>query len=298
MRAAGWFSSGPSSTRSSNRHDYPEPVARLLAEAMALTVLLGTSLKFEGQFIIADPVGRTGRHAGGRFRDAALVARLCELRSRPRRRSDRGGQGHAADLLGKGVLALTVDQGRHMQRYQGIVELNGISLERPPAPISASPSNCPTEVRLSVARQIVPGDGARETLACRRADRPVPARGARAHAPAGPARRRWRRTGKSGTTPLTRRFLARGARTDRRRSRATSCSDPTVGADKAPVPPVPTNAGSASSRVRKCATTARASARPNQADPRRVSDVGDRREHREDGRIRVSCDILLDGYVF
>ena len=29
-----------------SRHDYPEPVARLLAEACVLTVLLGTSLKF------------------------------------------------------------------------------------------------------------------------------------------------------------------------------------------------------------------------------------------------------------
>src|SRR5690554_887534 len=34
------------------RHDYPEPVARLLAEAMVLTVLLGTALKFEGKFIL------------------------------------------------------------------------------------------------------------------------------------------------------------------------------------------------------------------------------------------------------
>ncbi|MBN9274155.1 MAG: Hsp33 family molecular chaperone HslO, partial [Mesorhizobium sp.] len=34
------------------RHDYPEPVARLLAEAIVLTALLGTSLKFEGKFIL------------------------------------------------------------------------------------------------------------------------------------------------------------------------------------------------------------------------------------------------------
>jgi hypothetical protein len=34
------------------RHAYPEPVARLLAEAIALTVLLGTSLKFEGKLIV------------------------------------------------------------------------------------------------------------------------------------------------------------------------------------------------------------------------------------------------------
>jgi len=33
------------------RHNYPEEVARLLAEATVLTVLLGTSLKFEGKFI-------------------------------------------------------------------------------------------------------------------------------------------------------------------------------------------------------------------------------------------------------
>ena len=34
------------------RHDYPAPVARLVAEAITLTVLLGTSLKFEGKLIV------------------------------------------------------------------------------------------------------------------------------------------------------------------------------------------------------------------------------------------------------
>ena len=34
------------------RHDYPAPVARLLAETIVLTVLLGTSLKFEGKLIV------------------------------------------------------------------------------------------------------------------------------------------------------------------------------------------------------------------------------------------------------
>ena len=33
-----------------DRHDYPEPVSRVLGEAAALTVLLGTALKFEGRF--------------------------------------------------------------------------------------------------------------------------------------------------------------------------------------------------------------------------------------------------------
>ena len=34
------------------RHDYPPPVSRLLAEAIVLAVLLGSSLKFDGKFIL------------------------------------------------------------------------------------------------------------------------------------------------------------------------------------------------------------------------------------------------------
>src|SRR5437764_14307550 len=33
-------------------HDYPAPVAKLLGEAVVLTVLLGSSLKFDGRFIL------------------------------------------------------------------------------------------------------------------------------------------------------------------------------------------------------------------------------------------------------
>ncbi len=32
------------------RHGYPEPVARVLGEAVALAALLGTALKFDGRF--------------------------------------------------------------------------------------------------------------------------------------------------------------------------------------------------------------------------------------------------------
>src|ERR1700752_690197 len=33
-------------------HDYPAPVAKLLGEAIVLTVMLGSALKFEGRFIL------------------------------------------------------------------------------------------------------------------------------------------------------------------------------------------------------------------------------------------------------
>src|SRR6186713_3331954 len=34
------------------RHDYPPPVGKLLGEAIVLTTLLGSSLKFDGRFIL------------------------------------------------------------------------------------------------------------------------------------------------------------------------------------------------------------------------------------------------------
>jgi molecular chaperone Hsp33 len=34
------------------KHDYPPPVAKLLGEAIVLTTLLGSSLKFNGRFIL------------------------------------------------------------------------------------------------------------------------------------------------------------------------------------------------------------------------------------------------------
>src|ERR1700735_2114557 len=44
--------SGPAPARILAAPDYPLPVAKLLGEAIVLTVLLGSSLKFEGRFIL------------------------------------------------------------------------------------------------------------------------------------------------------------------------------------------------------------------------------------------------------
>ena len=43
---------GPAVDTILRSHDYPAPVAKLLGEAIVLAVLLGTSLKFEGRFIL------------------------------------------------------------------------------------------------------------------------------------------------------------------------------------------------------------------------------------------------------
>ena len=39
------------------------------------------------------------------------------------------GKSQPIDMLGKGLLALTLDQGEYMNRYQGVVTLDGSTLE-------------------------------------------------------------------------------------------------------------------------------------------------------------------------
>lgn len=140
------------------RHQYPEPVAKLLAEAMVLTVLLGTSLKFEGKFIlqtssdgpvnllVADFQTPSSLRAYARFDEEKLEQAIKAKNVAPEQ------------LLGKGTLALTIDQGAHMQRYQGIVALDGSSLEEIARNYFDQSEQIPTEVRLAVATLFDRGD--------------------------------------------------------------------------------------------------------------------------------------------
>ena len=145
------------------RHAYPEPVARLLAEAIALTTLLGTSLKFEGRFVlqtrtdgpvsllVVDFQTPNGVRAYASF-DADLVARaVLDGRATP------------ADLLGRGHLAMTIDQGGDMNRYQGVVALDRTGLEEVAHVWFAQSDQIPTRVRLAVAEVLTrePGGAAR-----------------------------------------------------------------------------------------------------------------------------------------
>ncbi|SMD18857.1 Hsp33 family molecular chaperone [Rhizobium sp. RU36D] len=133
------------------RHDYPAPVARLLAEAIALTVLIGTSLKFEGKFVlqtksdgpvdllVVDFATPENVRAYARFNEEALAAAVAEGHISPEQ------------LLGTGILAFTIDQGNFMQPYQGIVPLDGTSLEDIAGVYFRQSEQIPTRVRLGAA---------------------------------------------------------------------------------------------------------------------------------------------------
>ena len=107
------------------QHEYPEPVATLLGEAVVLASILASALKYDGIFTL---------QTKGDGPVPLMVVDLTstgDLRGYARFDADRlaaeAGRDVAA-LIGKGVLAFTVDQGDFTDRYQGIVELSGATL--------------------------------------------------------------------------------------------------------------------------------------------------------------------------
>jgi molecular chaperone Hsp33 len=152
---------GPALDEILARHDYPAPVAKLLGEAIVLTLLLGSSLKFEGRFIlqtqtdgpvrmlIVDFVTPDRVRACARFDNARVDAAVAE------------GQSNSGALLGHGHLAMTIDRGPDMNRYQGLVALEGGSLEDAAHAYFLRSEQIPTRVRLAVAEELWRGvDGA------------------------------------------------------------------------------------------------------------------------------------------
>ncbi|MEC7552936.1 MAG: Hsp33 family molecular chaperone [Pseudomonadota bacterium] len=104
-----------------SRHDYPEPVSALLGEAVVLTAMMASILKFEGRFVIQTqsdgPVSMLvcDARADGSLRGYAKLDEeaFAALGDSPTQQ----------DMLGAGHIAFTVDQGADMERYQGIVPL-------------------------------------------------------------------------------------------------------------------------------------------------------------------------------
>lgn len=144
------------------RHDYPEPVARLLAEVVVLTVLLGSSLKFEGKFIVQTRSEGPVDMLVTDFSTPGSVRAYARFDEERLNEAVASGEDAPEKLLGEGVLALTIDQGEYMQRYQGVVELDGSTLEDVARTYFRQSEQIPTEVRLGVAKMVVPGETGNE----------------------------------------------------------------------------------------------------------------------------------------
>ena len=103
--------------------DYPEPVRRLLGEAVSAAVLLASTIKFEGELTL-----QLQGNGGVRL----LVAQCThDFRVRGVARFERERIADDADfasLAGEGTIVVTIETGKQASRYQGIVPIGGGSL--------------------------------------------------------------------------------------------------------------------------------------------------------------------------
>jgi molecular chaperone Hsp33 len=139
-----------------SRHDYPETVSALLAQSVALAALLGSTLKFEGKFIlqtktdgpvsmlVADFLSPNGVRGVARYNKVAV--------------GDAGRLASETELMGEGYLAMTVDQGSEMERYQGIVPLGEGTLADAAHTYFAQSEQIPTRLHLFAGPVLTRGE--------------------------------------------------------------------------------------------------------------------------------------------
>jgi molecular chaperone Hsp33 len=153
---------GPALDSILNARDYPEPVAKLLGQAIVLAVLLGSALKFQGRFILQTQSDGPVRMLVVDFTTPGKVRACARFDAAAVATAKAAGAATAGALLGRGHLAMTIDQGPDMSRYQGLVALEGKDLEHAAHEYFLRSEQIPTRIRLVVGEELSAGrDGAR-----------------------------------------------------------------------------------------------------------------------------------------
>jgi molecular chaperone Hsp33 len=143
-------------------HDYPPPVARLLGEAIVLTVMLGSALKIDGRFILQTQSDGPVRMLIVDFTSPDKVRACARFDAERVAAAIAAGAAEPGKLLGEGHLAMTIDQGPDTSRYQGVVPLAGGGLEQAAHEYFQRSEQIPTSVRLAVGEEFrAHEDGAR-----------------------------------------------------------------------------------------------------------------------------------------
>jgi molecular chaperone Hsp33 len=142
---------GPSLAAILANHNYPPVIEQLLAEALALTALLGSLLK--------DPGGQMTLQA--QTENGIIDLMVCDylggelrgyVRHDPERLAEAGPKPTLFSLFGKGYLAITFDQPASNERYQGIVPLEGESLAHAAQSYFTQSEQIPSIVRLAARK--------------------------------------------------------------------------------------------------------------------------------------------------
>ncbi len=142
---------GPTLDRVLAAHAYPPAIERLLAEALTLTALIGSTLKD-----VAGQLTMQTRAEAGVVRLLVCDYRDGEIRGYVEydgeRLADAPAEPSLFALFGQGYLAITFDLATTGERYQGIVPLDGDSLAAAAQSYFVQSEQIPTLVRVGVAK--------------------------------------------------------------------------------------------------------------------------------------------------
>ncbi|MCF6320929.1 MAG: Hsp33 family molecular chaperone [Rhizobiaceae bacterium] len=150
---------GPMLNTILDSHNYPQPVSHLLAQAICLGVLLGSSLKFEGRFTIQIQSDGPVSLLVVEYTTPGSVRAYAGFDEQQLASSIKAGKSDPQSLLGDGTLAMTVDQKSNAHRYQGIVALQNMSLEEAAHQYFRQSEQIPTKVKLGVAQLVEVREG-------------------------------------------------------------------------------------------------------------------------------------------
>lgn len=151
---------GPAVDTILSRHADPEPVAGALGDALALTALLATGLRFDSRYTDGRFILQTKSDGPLGFLVAQFdhPGRLRGYASAPKDTSaPMPGRRDQAALLGTGHLAMTIQPGGPLDSYQGIVPLGGCTLTEAAHTYFRQSEQIPTFIRVSVARVFAAG---------------------------------------------------------------------------------------------------------------------------------------------
>ena len=156
------------SARALTAHALPEAAARVAAETLTLSALLGSALKLDGRLTVqtksegpldlvaADyygaEVGGAETEEGARPAGLRATARADEAKTKTL-----GNAPMFAALAGKGSLAITIEPKLGQQSYQGIVALSPDGIAASAQTYFAQSEQLPTAIRLAAAPVFEPG---------------------------------------------------------------------------------------------------------------------------------------------
>ncbi|HUX78919.1 MAG TPA: Hsp33 family molecular chaperone HslO [Alphaproteobacteria bacterium] len=107
------------STTVVSQHDYPYPLQKVLAELLAAGATLSGLLKYDGVFLLQTKTDGPVNLTVVDITHDGHMRGYAQFRPQDIKKNDT-----FQELLGRGYLAFTVDQGLKIDRYQGIVTLD------------------------------------------------------------------------------------------------------------------------------------------------------------------------------